>query len=164
MKQAFSHNSYLVFSGFPPPNCLLMNLARFLSIISSAVRPSLPFSTAFFEAVCEAALVWSPPETPENRWKRKNGHTNKLIKHWKRHLLPTDSSLTVLTFLFGIFTFLPSLLLAFVSILCLNHRLHSFLGFLGHVESPHWDGGLGFAAVLRLPAKIVIVVFYLKVP
>lgn len=74
------HNvSYLVFSGFPPPNCLLMNLARFLSIISSADRPSLPFSTAFFEAVCEAALVWSPPETPENRWKRKNGHTNKLI-------------------------------------------------------------------------------------
>ncbi len=144
--------SYLGFSAFPPPNCLLKNLARFLSIISSWVRPSFPFSTAFFEAVCEAALAWSPPESADDGWKKRKERTVTLTNLQLRRFALLKS-LRFLTFLFGIFTFLASLLLAFVSIFCLNHRLHSFLGFLRCIEIPHRDGGLGFAADLRLPAK-----------
>lgn len=57
---------------------------------------------------------------------------------------------TALTLLFGIFILLANRFLGFVTPLHLNHRLHSFLGFLGLLESPHGGRAPSFAAVLRL--------------
>lgn len=56
---------------------------------------------------------------------------------------------TALTLLFGIFILLATWFLGFVPTFHLNHRLHSFLGFLGLLKGPH-GGGASFAAVLRL--------------
>lgn len=65
-----------------------------------------------------------------------------------------------LTLLFGIFILFATLFLAFVPTLYFNHRPHSFLGFLGLLESPHGGGAPSFAAVLRLPGGFV---FYTSV-
>lgn len=65
-----------------------------------------------------------------------------------RFLGPTRAALTPL---FSIFTLFAPLFLALVPTLYFDHGLHSFLGFLGHIEGPHGSGASALTALLGHP-------------
>lgn len=127
---------------------LRKNSSLFFCMISSVVKPWLPFSTSFCaedEVLAWSALTGSAAGAGKGR-NTKSGL--ELLSH--RQFRIEQPPPTALTLLFGIFILLATRFLAFVPTLRLNHRLHSFLGFLGLLKGPHGGGAPSFAAVLRL--------------
>lgn len=61
---------------------------------------------------------------------------------------PSRAALTPLLIVFSLFA---PLFLALVPTLRFDHGLHSFLGFLGHIEGPHGSGVSALTALLGHP-------------